>query len=91
MGGKKLDSYEGNHEFYVKNGFEPVSWVKFDEQYAPHDWAKGRDDAENIIFYKYTGRKNTITKDDFFKKVKPSADYDTPMKTRDASLRRKKK
>ncbi len=27
-GGVKLDSYEGNHGFYDKCGFEPVSWCK---------------------------------------------------------------
>ena len=28
-GGTKLDSYAGNHKFYCKNGFEPVSWCAF--------------------------------------------------------------
>ena len=51
-GGVKLDSFSGNHGFYVRNGFEPVSWCEFDESYAPPGWTKGRDDSESIIFYK---------------------------------------
>lgn len=56
-GGKKLDTYEGNYGFYRKCGFEPVSWTKFNEEYAPSDWNKKRDKKENIIFFKYTGNK----------------------------------
>lgn len=39
-GGNKLDSYTGNHNFYVKNGFEPVSWCKWDDDYANDEWLK---------------------------------------------------
>lgn len=37
-GGTKLDSYDGNDAFYKKCGFEPVSWCKWDDAYAPNDW-----------------------------------------------------
>lgn len=37
-GGKKLDSYSGNHKFYAKNGFEPVSWCDWDDDYAGDEW-----------------------------------------------------
>ena len=37
-GGKKLDSYDGNHGFYVKCGFEPVSWCKWDDNAADEGW-----------------------------------------------------
>lgn len=37
-GGTKLDSYDGNDIFYKKCGFEPVSWCKWDDAYAPGDW-----------------------------------------------------
>lgn len=40
MGGTKLDSFSGNHGFYCKCGFEPVSWCDFDDEYAPDDWLK---------------------------------------------------
>lgn len=37
-GGNKLDAYAGIYGFYVKNGFEPVSWCKFDDEYASDEW-----------------------------------------------------
>lgn len=58
MGGKKLDSFSGNHNFYTKNGFEPVSWVKFDERYAPDGWKESGCARESVIFYKYVGKGN---------------------------------
>lgn len=39
-GGTKLDSFSGNHGFYLKCGFEPVAWCDFDDEYAPDDWLK---------------------------------------------------
>lgn len=77
QGGKKLDTYEGNYGFYRKCGFEPVSWVKFDEKYAPSDWKKGRDDKEDILFFKYTGNKskNYESLEDFKKRVPCAKDY----------------
>lgn len=39
-GGNKLDSFSGNHGFYLKCGFEPVAWCDFDDEYAPDDWLK---------------------------------------------------
>ena len=87
-GGVKLDSYSGNHGFYVKCGFEPISWCKFDEQYAPDGWIKGTDKKEPVIFYKYVGAGNVKNKDlkDFFTNVKASEDYDTAKKIRDERL-----
>ena len=37
-GGTKLDSYDGNDMFYKKCGFEPVSWCKWSDAFAPSDW-----------------------------------------------------
>lgn len=37
-GGVKLDSYDGNHGFYTKCGFEPVSWCEWSDEFAPADW-----------------------------------------------------
>ena len=71
-GGTKLDSFAGNYEFYRHCGFEPVSHVKFNEEYAPSNWVKGRDEAENVIFFKYTGKQSKYgTKDDFYDNVPP--------------------
>lgn len=93
QGGKKLDAYAGLYGFYAKNGFEPVSWCEFDEQYAPPDWQKGRDAPEPVIFWKHTGRSyEEISRDhgrdaaEFTSRVKASADYGAAMETRDKSL-----
>ena len=37
-GGNKLDAYAGIYGFYQKCGFEPVSWTKWDDEYANDDW-----------------------------------------------------
>lgn len=90
-GGVKLDSFSGNHEFYVKCGFEPISWCEFDEQYAPPGWVKGRDEAEPIIFYKYTGKKSQYTTaSDFLNNVKASDDYDVAQSIRDSAIKGEK-
>lgn len=52
-GGVKLDSYEGNHKFYIRNGFEPVSWCKWSDDLADmgwmnQDWLKANGLPENI-------------------------------------------
>lgn len=73
-----LDSYEGNHEFYVKCGFEPVSWCKWNGEYAPDDWNK-EFGKEDIIFYKYVGVGNVKREhthvDDFKASVPQATDY----------------
>lgn len=55
---KKSDSYVGNHKFYCKNGFEPICWYEFNEEYAPHNWKKEYK-QEHILFYKYIDKKYT--------------------------------
>jgi len=86
-GGDRLDAFGGLYGFYVKQGFEPVSWTPFNEEYAPDGWDKARDDAEPVIFYKYTGKSTTESKKEFFKRVKPSKDYDTAMSIRDKEIK----
>lgn len=85
-GGKKLDAFEGLYRFYSKNGFEPVSWCEFDEEYAPDGWDKNKDDRESIIFWKYTGKINNISKEDFFEKTKKSNSYDEAMEKRNNEM-----
>ena len=60
-GGIKLDSFDGNNEFYQMSGFEPISWCDFDREFAPPDW-KEEYGEEQIIFYAYTG--NMKSKDE---------------------------
>ena len=87
-GGKKLDAYEGLFGFYTKCGFEPVSWCKWDEKFAPGDWKKGRDNPENIIFYKYTGNRSQYkSASEFFGSVKASKDYDAAKDERDKGMK----
>lgn len=91
-GGKKLDSYSGNHGFYVKCGFEAVSWCEFDEQYAPPGWVKGRDKPEPVIFYKYTGKSNqSRNEQDIFNSIPASADYDAAQAARNQSIESEEK
>lgn len=85
QGGKKLDSFAGNHSFYQKCGFEAVSWCYWDDKEAPPDWNENRDERENIIFYIYTGNfnDNPEKEDELFKRIKPSKDYKEAMDYRD--------
>ncbi len=88
-GGVKLDSYEGNHGFYDKCGFEPVSWCKWDDEYKPDGW-KEPCKRENIIFYKYVGAGKTSGMDaESFKATVPaSKDYDSAQQARDEALKK---
>lgn len=85
-GGKKLDSYSGNYEFYTEHGFEPVSWCEFDEDYAPPGWRKGIDKPEPIIFFKYTGKNVAFPEEAFYNNVAKSVDYDAAQKARDQEV-----
>lgn len=86
QGGVKLDSFDGNYRFYRKCGFEPVSWCKFDPEFSPQGW-KPEYKSENVIFFKYTGKKSEYEyPEDFYNSVKPSKDYDTAMNKRDREL-----
>lgn len=90
-GGDRLDAFgDGLYQFYTKNGFEPVSWTHFDEEYAPHDWVKGRDNPEPVIFYKYTGKITKQSYKDFIKNTTASADYDEAMDIRNKSIDKRK-
>ena len=88
-GGDRLDAFgETLYNFYTKNGFEPVSWTKFNEEYAPHDWKKGRDEPEPVIFYKYTGAAPKQSYKDFLKGTKDSGDYDEAKSKRDGGMKK---
>lgn len=93
-GGIKLDSFDGNNKFYQTNGFEPISWCKFDREYAPPDW-KEEYGEEQIIFYAYTGNmksKEEVEKvEDFYKRVKISEDYDKAKDARNDFIKAREK
>lgn len=92
-GGTKLDSFDGNHNFYTKCGFEPVSWTPFNKEYAPPGWKEGQHQPESVIFYKYTGKQCKVTKEEFLSKTKPfegEDGYYNAMVARDKSVGGKK-
>lgn len=83
-GGDRLDAFgEDLFDFYTRNGFEPVSYTKFNEEYAPEGWEKGRDKKEDIVFYRYTGEKTNLSFEDFINKTEPSQDYEEAARLRD--------
>lgn len=85
-GGTKLDSYDGNHAFYSKMGFEPVSWTEFNKKYVQSAWYT-YGEPENVIFYKYTGRKNVVTDlGSWYNSHKP-LDYDEATRVRDEDMK----
>lgn len=98
-GGTKLDSFDGNWGFYRACGFEPVSWIYFNEEYAPkgeNGWIKGVNASEPIIFMKHTNdapRKDRLDvykeKTEFYKNVVPNTGdnaYDDAYDLRDKEL-----
>lgn len=84
-GGVKLDSFSGNHDFYTGTGFEPVSWTRFDEEYAPPGWT-AEYKKEPVVFYKYTGKATNESLEDFIKRVPESKDYFAAQKMRDDQI-----
>lgn len=90
-GGVKLDSFAGNHDFYMAQGFSPVSWTSFNTLYAPEGWTEGKHAKEPVIFYKYTGENTKpISVQEFLSNTpecKGDSGYEDAMKIRDNSLR----
>lgn len=87
LGGKKLDSFDGNNLFYQKCGFKPVSWCKWDDEFKPELWSEKFAKKEDIIFYKYDQDfKELITEKDFYKQVEVSKDYGDAQSKRDKEL-----
>lgn len=87
-GGIKLDSFHGNHAFYSRNGFKPISYCTFDEKYAPPGWKRGINDPEDVVFYIYTGEMKETKWEDVKDKVKRYSSYDKAMKKREIELKK---
>ena len=98
-GGTKLDSFDGNWGFYRACGFEPVSWIEFNREYAPkgpNGWQSRTDLTEPIVFMKYTGNTKRLSsadarkeKGDFYKNVVVNSGenaYDDAYRIRDESM-----
>ena len=92
-GGDRLDAFGKRlYEFYTRNGFEPVSWTPFNEEFAPPEWKKLKEAGENvkpepIVFYRYVGKeKAKPTYEEFIKNTEAFVGengYDEAMKARD--------
>nr|DAV17451.1 MAG TPA: hypothetical protein [Caudoviricetes sp.] len=90
-GGDRLDAFSGIYDFYVKNGFHPVSWISFDEQFAPDEWKKAKEEGikvqkEPIIFYMYVGKPYEKSLNDFLISTKESKSYDEGKERRDQEI-----
>lgn len=102
-GGVKLDSFSGNHRFYTKCGFEPVSWIPFDADAMDSEdrkvWEQHCGAKEPVIFYKYVGIGNVnpryfdlIGLRNFLQDVKPFTGndcYEKAMAYRDKQINRR--
>lgn len=99
-GGTKLDSFGGNWGFYRACGFEPVSWIHFNEDYSPsgpNGWIKGTNLAEPIVFMKYTGKPYKLSASEvleeernFYRNVTPNTGenaYDDAYEIRDNDMK----
>lgn len=91
-GGTKLDSFEGNHGFYAKCGFEPVSWTPFSHEYKPKGWESPRDKEEAVVFYRYVGVGNvkvltTSDLDEWKSRTQSINDYDKAYAYRDKYIK----
>ncbi len=92
QGGDRLDSFSGNHGFYTKLGFEPVTWCTFSLEAAPPDWNE-KYGEEPVIFYKYTGNYKAQDFDDlqsWFANTAPIKDYEEAKKARDEAIKKDK-
>lgn len=89
-GGDRFDSFDGNYGVYRRCGFEPVSHIEFNEEYAPPGWVKERDLEEHVIFFKYTGEEvHNAKPDEFYENVRPITGddaYDKAYAVRDRSI-----
>lgn len=84
-GGNKLDAFSGLWKFYTQNGFEPVSWTRFDKKYAPLGWTPEYEE-EPVVFYKNTGKATNESLEDFKNRVPESKDYFAAQKMRDDQI-----
>ena len=66
-----------------------VCFKKMQLNFDPSNWVKGRDEAENVIFFKYTGKQSRYKKlEQFYEAVSPVTgddDYDKAYAIRDES------
>lgn len=92
-GGTKLDAYgKMLYETYTTNGFEPISWTPWSDEYAPDEWKEAKKQGlevkpEPVIFYRYTGNNTKLNYEEFLDKVKSSNDYDGALAMRNKEIK----
>jgi len=90
-GGDRLDAFSGLFQFYTKNGFTPVSWIDFDEEFAPQEWNQAKQKGfavkkEPIIFYMYTGEQYNVGLDEFLQRTPKSKNYEEGKERRNKEI-----
>ena len=57
QGGRKLDNYDSPKlsTMYELYGFNPVTKVRFNDQFSPEDWNYERDGTPDIVFWIHNG------------------------------------
>lgn len=91
LGGRLIESYKDEFEYYVNHGFRPISICKWEDDLAPQEWIAANefindywknlpDDnfnykRQDIIFYIYTNNQNVIDFDEWLDKVGYSNSY----------------
>ena len=69
-----------------------VCFKKMQLNFDPSNWVKGRDEAENVIFFKYTGKQSRYKKpEQFYEAVSPVTgddDYDKAYAIKDENQTR---
>lgn len=84
MGGTKTQAFGRKlYEFYTKNGFYPVSWIKFNyDKIKIKGWNK-KYEKEPLIFYAYWQTKKAESYDEFIMSTNPSRTEKSAYKNRD--------
>lgn len=83
--GTKLDTFDGNWDFYRKCGFEPRTYIDFDESIGESiGWDKDRDDVEPVVFFEYTGNSVKLTDDEVLKEMTDFYSENEPITMNDA-------
>lgn len=90
-GGRKLDNYSSDKlsALYELYGFNPISKVEFDRNYAPDDWNYERDGCPDVVFWIHNGDSAPDVVFNFGKylvywnDVKAFPTYDDAMRYRD--------
>lgn len=74
--------------FMMYPEYQPVSWTKWDDAYAPEGWKESGAEPEDIIFFKYTGKKSRLTDRQYYREMKKFYAQNQPLDYGEASKKR---